>query len=72
MQSTAAPDAAPAAFAPMAAPGPSHASSSLGATAFTQGSDVSFSSSSPGLATAAHEAAHVVQQRSAAPFEGMY
>jgi hypothetical protein len=66
----AAPDLA-AAFAPTAAPSPSATSSSLGASAFTQGSEVSFSPS-PGLATLAHEAAHVVQQGSAAPFEGMY
>lgn len=67
--SAAAPDLA-AAFAPTAAPSPSATSSSLGATAFSQGSEVSFSPS-PRPGAIAHEAAHVMQQ-SAAPFEGMY
>lgn len=39
------------------------ASQSLGARAFAFGDRVGFNSSSPGLHTAAHEAAHVVQQR---------
>lgn len=38
-------------------------SARLGAHAFATGSDVAFASASPDLHTAAHEAAHVVQQR---------
>lgn len=41
----------------------SQANEALGAEAYATGNDVAFASSSPSLHTAAHEAAHVVQQR---------
>ena len=46
-----------------------NASRQLGATAFATGRDVAFASS-PDLHTAAHEAAHVVQQRAGVHLEG--
>jgi len=45
------------------------AAGSIGALAYTRGSDIAFSSS-PDLHTAAHEAAHVVQQRSGVSLDG--
>jgi hypothetical protein len=45
-------------------------SRALGAEAYAVGSDVAFSSASPSLHTAAHEAAHVVQQASGVQLKG--
>jgi Domain of unknown function (DUF4157) len=48
------------------------ADSSLNASAATRGSDIHFGGASAGHELLGHEAAHVVQQRAAAPFAGMY
>ena len=42
----------------------------IGATAYTMGNDVAFTGGSPDLHTAAHEAAHAVQQRSGISLPG--
>lgn len=46
------------------------ASSAMGASAFATGNKVAFSNASPDLHTTAHEAAHVVQQRSGVSLYG--
>jgi hypothetical protein len=46
------------------------ASRAMGAEAYATGSHVAFGSSTPSLHTAAHEAAHVVQQRSGVSLKG--
>ena len=46
------------------------ASRALGAEAYASGGSVAFASSSPSLHTAAHEAAHVVQQRAGVQLKG--
>jgi hypothetical protein len=46
------------------------ASAAMGAEAFATGSHVAFSSGTPSLHTAAHEAAHVVQQRGGVQLKG--
>lgn len=45
-------------------------SAAMGAEAFATGNDVAFGSSSPSLHTAAHEAAHIVQQRGGVHLKG--
>ncbi|MBK7536396.1 MAG: DUF4157 domain-containing protein [Myxococcales bacterium] len=46
------------------------ANRSMGAEAYATGNDVAFGSASPSLHTAAHEAAHVVQQRGGVQLKG--
>lgn len=46
------------------------ATKAMGAAAYATGDDVAFSSGSPDLHTAAHEAAHVVQQRAGVQLKG--
>lgn len=46
------------------------ANEAMGATAYATGEDVAFASSTPDLHTAAHEAAHVVQQRAGVQLDG--
>src|SRR5262249_13643045 len=46
------------------------ASTAIGAEAYATGNDVAFGSASPSLHTAAHEAAHVVQQRAGVQLKG--
>ncbi len=48
----------------------SKATASMGAEAYATGNSVAFASSSPSLHTAAHEAAHVVQQRAGVHLKG--
>ena len=47
-----------------------HATQSLGALAYATGNDIAFASSAPDLHTAAHEAAHVIQQRGGVQLAG--
>jgi len=47
-----------------------HASRALGAEAYATGNSVAFATASPSLHTAAHEAAHVVQQRAGVQLKG--
>lgn len=46
------------------------ATSAMGAEAYATGNDVAFASGAPSLHTAAHEAAHVVQQRGGVQLKG--
>lgn len=51
-------------------PAAAHATSAMGAEAYATGNDVAFGSGAPSLHTAAHEAAHVVQQRGGVQLKG--
>ncbi len=46
------------------------ASESIGAEAYATGSKIAFAQSSPSLHTAAHEAAHIVQQQAGVQLKG--